>query len=98
MQNDLVAARADVRALADAVRVFLEWCRYGAAWKELAAIDKADEALARPGVQRIMEEQEVVFPNRPVIATAITGIIRKATTRPPLVITEEQDAKPRISA
>ena len=58
LREKLAEARADVRALAGAAMLFLEWCQYGAAWKELAAIDKAQEALARPGVQRIMEEQD----------------------------------------
>mgnify|MGYP001563871293 CR=1 FL=1 len=41
LREDLVAARADVRALADAALIWTQ------------------EALARPGVQRIMEEQDV---------------------------------------
>ena len=53
----LKAAQYDVRALAEAARLFIEWYRHGADWKELAAVDKAEDALARPGVQQILEEQ-----------------------------------------
>ena len=55
--EELAAAQADVRALAEAARLLVEWCQGGADWKRVAAEEKAEEALARPGVQRIMEEQ-----------------------------------------
>ena len=52
--EELVEAQADVRALADAARLFVEWYRHGADWKELTAIVKTEDALARPGVVRVL--------------------------------------------
>ena len=54
----LKAAQYDVRALADAARLFVEWYQDGQPeWNEFVAVDKAEAALARPGVQQILEEQ-----------------------------------------
>ena len=50
----LADAQADVRALAEAARLFVEWYRHGADWKELSAVDKTEDALARPGVVQVL--------------------------------------------
>ena len=50
--------KADVRALAEAAKLFVEWYRHGADWKELSAVVKTEDALARPGVQRMLANKE----------------------------------------
>lgn len=71
LRADLVAAREDVRALVRVLQAVPNYQDYDSHY---------GNALARPDVQRIMEEQQVIFPNRPVEASTITGVISDATT------------------
>jgi len=55
MREQLAAAQADVRALAYSISTWHYLHRYE---KPNSAMQRGREALARPGVKRVMEEQD----------------------------------------